>query len=159
MSMERAEIMTKTPPGKSVRQAQPVKQVTVDAGLVPQKAGRKPRQPSAAAEPAKTTVNIFAPVHPSVAATRQKMKQQAIKSAAVRLDAAIEAGKLPAAEAKRLLLARIARSAGSTEAAEKWYRSHHLSELGGRTPAQMVRAGELKTLLEHLASQEAAAKA
>jgi hypothetical protein len=156
--MERAEIMTKTPTGKSVRLAQPVKQVTVDAGLMPKKPGRKPRQPSAEAEPATATVNIFAPVHPAVTATRQKMKQQAAKTAAVRLGAAINAGALPAAEAKRLVLARIARSVGSAEAAEKWYRSHHLSELGGRTPAQMVRAGELKTLLEHL-GKAAAAKA
>ena len=158
-TLELTEIMTNKPTGKSVRLAQPVKQVTVDAGLVPQKAGRKPRQHSAGAEPAKATVNIFAPVHPSVAATQRKMKQQAIESAAARLDAAIEAGDLPPAEAKRLVLAQIVKSAGSTEAAEKWYRSHHLSELGGRTPAQLVRAGELKTLLGHLDSMKAGTKA
>ncbi|MHB0950574.1 MAG: hypothetical protein ACYC10_01460 [Allorhizobium sp.] len=151
--------MTNKATGKSVRVAQLVKQVTVDAGLVPQKAGRKPRQQSAEPEPAKATVNIFAPVHPSVAATRRKMKQQAIESAAARLHAAIEAGDLPPAEAKRLVLARIVRSAGSDQAAEKWYRSHHLSELGGRTPAQLVRAGELKALLEHLDSKRTTAKA
>lgn len=150
--------MTKTPTGKSVRLAQPVKQVTVDASLVPQKPGRKPKQPSAEAKAATATVNIFAPVHPALAATRQKMKQQAVRTAAARLGAAIEAGALPPAEAKRLVLSRIIKSAGSAEAAEKWYRSHHLSELGGRTPAQMVRAGELKTLLEHLA-KDAAPKA
>lgn len=82
--MERADIMTKTPTGKSVRLAQSVKQVTVDAGLMPKKPGRQQRRPSAEAEPAKATVNIFAPVHPAVAATRQKMKQQAAKTAAVR---------------------------------------------------------------------------
>lgn len=158
MSMERAEIMTKTPTGKSVRLGQPVTQVTVDAGLVPQRAGRKPKPSSAEVEPTRTTVNIFAPVHPSVAAKQQKMKQQAVKTAAARLGAAIDAGALPAAEAKRLVLSRIVRSVGSAEAAEKWYRSHRLSELGGRTPAQMVRAGELKTLIEHLA-KNASAKA
>jgi len=136
-TLELTEIMTDKPTGKSVRLAQPVKQVTVDAGLVPQKAGRKPRKQSA--EPAKATVNIFAPVHPSVAATRRKMQQQAIESAAVKLHAAIEAGDLPPAEAKRLVLTRIVKTAGSAEGAEKWYRSHHLSELGGRTPAQLVR--------------------
>ena len=150
--------MTKTPTGKSVRLAQPVKQVTVDASLVPQKPGRKPKQPLAETKAATATVNIFAPVHPALAATRQKMKQQAVRTAAARLGAAIEAGALPPAEAKRLVLLRIIKSAGSAEAAEKWYRSHHLSELGGRTPAQMVRAGELKTLLEHLA-KDAAPKA
>lgn len=150
--------MTKTPTGKSVRLAQPVKQVTVDASLVPQKPGHKPKQPSAETKAATATVNIFAPVHPALAATRQKMKQQAVRTAAARLGAAIEAGALPPAEAKRLVLLRIIKSAGSAEAAEKWYRSHHLSELGGRTPAQMVRAGELKTLLEHLA-KDAAPKA
>lgn len=152
--MERADIMTKTPTGKSVRLAQPVKQVTVDAGLMPKKPGRQQRQPSGEAEPA--TVNIFAPVHPAVAATRQKMQQQAVRTAAARLGAAIQAGALPAAEAKRLVLSRMVRSLGSAEAAEKWYRSHRLSELGGRTPAQMVRAGELKTLLEHLARDSSA---
>jgi hypothetical protein len=154
--MERADIMTKTPTGKSVRLAQPVKQVTVDAGLMPKKPGRQQRRPTAEAEPATATVNIFAPVHPAVAATRQKMKQQAAKTAAVRLGAAIDAGALPAAEAKRLVLSRIVKSLGSTEAAEKWYRSHHLSELGGRTPAQMVRAGELRALLEYFARNTSA---
>jgi len=158
-TLELIEIMTNKPTGKGVRLAQPVKQVIVDASLVPQKAGRKPGLQSAEAVPAKATVNIFAPVHPSVAATRRKMKQQAIESAAVRLDAAIEAGELPLAEAKRLVLARIVKGAGSADAAEKWYRSHHLSELGGRTPAQLVRAGELRTLLGYLDSKKAGTKA
>ncbi|MFN7012116.1 MAG: hypothetical protein ACK4PN_19035 [Allorhizobium sp.] len=152
--------MTNKPTGKGIRLAQPVKQVVVDAGLVPQKAGRKPAAASAGADgaPAKAKVNIFTPVPPSIAATRHKMKIQAVRSAAARLDAAIEAGTLPATEAKRLVLTQMAKTLGSTEAAEKWYRSHHIAELGGRTPAQLVRAGELKTLLEHLA-KEAAAKA
>lgn len=149
--------MTKTPTGKSVRLAQPVKQVTVDAGLVPPKPGRKPKQPSAETKTA--TVNIFAPVHPAVAATRQKMKQQAVRTAAARLGAAIQAGALPPAEAKRLVLSRIIKSAGSVEAAEKWYRSHHISELDGRTPAQMVRAGEFRALLEHLDTTKTSAEA
>lgn len=152
--------MTNKPTGKGIRLAQAVKQVIVDAGLVPQKVGRKPTAAAVGADgaPAKAKVNIFAPVAPSVAATRHKMKVQAVRSAAARLDAAIEAGSLPATEAKRLVLAQMGKTLGSTEAAEKWYRSHHLAELNGRTPAQLVRAGELKTLLEHLA-KEAAAKA
>lgn len=152
--------MTNKPTGKGIRLAQPVKQVVVDAGLVPQKAGRKPAAASAGTDgaPAKAKVNIFTPVPPSIAATRHKMKIQAVRSAAARLDAAIEAGTLPATEAKRLVLTQMAKTLGSTEEAEKWYRSHHIAELGGRTPAQLVRAGELKTLLEHLA-KEAAAKA
>lgn len=152
--------MTNKPTGKGIRLAQPVKQVIVDAGLVPQKAGSKPAAAAVGADgaPTKAKVNIFAPLPPSIAATRHKMKVQAVRSAAAKLDAAIEAGSLPATEAKRLVLAQMGKTLGSTEAAEKWYRSHHLAELNGRTPAQLVRAGELKTLLEHLA-KEAAAKA
>ena len=141
-------------PGKKVRLGQPVKQVTVDASLLPKTINRKPAADSGAT----AKVNIVAPVHPAVSATRQKIKQQALKTTISRVGAAIEAGSLPAAEAKRLLIARTAKSLGSVEAAEKWYRGHHLAELGGRTPAQMVRAGELKALLEHL-SKEAADKA
>ncbi|GEO86340.1 MULTISPECIES: hypothetical protein [Alphaproteobacteria] len=136
-------------PGKNTRLVQPVKQVTVDAGLLPKKLNAKRDQP-VEDRPTTAKVNIFAPVHPAVAANRQAMKQRAMRSTLMQVGAAIEGGEMPAAEAKRLILGRVIRHLGSMDAAEKWYRSQHLAELGDRTPAQMVRAGELKTLLAHL---------
>lgn len=144
--------------GKNPRPAQPVRQVTVDAGLLPKTANAK-RGPDAADRPATATVNIVAPVPPAVSAARLEMKQQAMKSALMKVGAAIDGGEIPAAEAKRFVLGRVVRGLGSVEAAEKWYRSHHFAELGGRTPAQLVRAGELKALLAQLDAAKAEPKA
>lgn len=141
-------------PNKSRRLAQPVQQVTVDAGLLPKAPGKG--RGTAADRPATATVNIVAPVHPGAKAMRQRMKQQAMNSALTRIGAAIESGEMPPAEAKRLVLGRVVKGLGSVEAAEKWYRSQHLSEFGGRTPAQLVRAGQLKMLLEHINAMSAA---
>lgn len=144
-------------PGKTPLPVQPLRQVTVDAGLLPKTPNAKRGQASAD-RPATATVNIVAPVHPAVSAARLKMKQQAMTSALMKVGAAVDGGEMPAAEAKRLVLGRVVRGLGSVEAAEKWYRSHHIAELGGRTPAQLVRAGELKALLAQL-SRGSSAKA
>lgn len=162
--------MTST--GKKIRIAQPVKQVVVDVGLLP----KAPAQPavgrgkgkgkaaapvvaaSAAAVDGKAKVNIVAPVTPQVAAMRQKLKQQSVQSAVARVDAAIEAGTVSAAEAKALVLALAVKRLGAKETAEKWYRSQHLEAFGGRTPAQMVRAGELKALVDLMRAEAAQAK-
>lgn len=145
-------------PGKNPRPAQPLRQVTIDAGLLP-KAPNAKRGPTAADRPATATVNIVAPAHPAVSAARLQMKQQAMTSALRKVGAAVDSGEMPAAEAKRLVLGRVVRGLGSVEAAEKWYRSHHIAELGGRTPAQLVRAGELKALLAQLDVDKAGPKA
>jgi hypothetical protein len=147
-------------PGKNPRPAQLVRQVTVDAGLLP-KTPKAKRGPAAADRPATATatVNIVAPVPPAVSAARLEMKQQAMKSALMKVGAAIDGGDIPAAETKRFVLGRVVRGLGSVEAAEKWYRSHHIAELGGRTPAQLVRAGELKALLAQLDVDKAGPKA
>lgn len=145
-------------PGKNTRPAQAVRQLTLDAGLLP-KARNAKHDPAKADRPATATVKIVAPVRPAVAAARQKMKQHAMKSALMKVGAAIDSGALPVAEAKRLVVGRVVKSLGSAQAAEKWYRSHHIAELDGRTPAQLVRAGELKALLAHLDATNAGAKA
>lgn len=152
-----------------IRIPQPMKQVVVDAGLLPKappqpvvgKGKRKPRAkapviaaPTAAVE-GKAKVNIVAPVAPQVAAMRQKLRQQSVQSAVARVDAAIEAGTVAPAEAKALVLALAARRLGSKETAEKWYRSQHLEAFGGRTPAQMVRGGELKALVALMRAEAA----
>ncbi|NBB48231.1 hypothetical protein GVN24_08125 [Rhizobium sp. CRIBSB] len=162
--------MTST--GKKIRIAQPVKQVVVDVGLLPKapvqpavgrgkgkgKAGAPVVAAPAAAVDGKAKVNIVAPVAPQVAAMRQKLKQQSVQSAVARVDAAIEAGTVSAAEAKALVLALAVKRLGAKETAEKWYRSQHLEAFGGRTPAQMVRAGELKALVALMRAEAAQAK-
>lgn len=142
-----------TTSGKKIRIAQPVKQVTIDAGLLPK---AKPGQAPASGE---AKVNIVAPVAPKSAAMLQKLKQQSAKAAGARVEAAIEAKTVSPADAKTLVLSLAARFLGRGEAAEKWYRSHHIAELDGRTPAQMVRAGELQTLVAHLRAVAATARA
>jgi hypothetical protein len=152
-----------TTPAKKIRIPQPVKQVVVDASLLPKaplqpvaSKGKGERRAKAAtpmvASPAvavdgKAKVNIVAPVTPQVAAMRQKLKQQSVQSQIARVDAAIEAGTVSSADAKALVLALAMKRLGSKETAEKWYRSQHLEAFGGRTPAQMVRGGELKALV------------
>ncbi|MDQ0420515.1 hypothetical protein J2045_001539 [Peteryoungia aggregata LMG 23059] len=164
--------MTST--GKKIRIAQPVKQVVVDVGLLPKapvqpavgrgkgkgkgKAGAPVVAAPAAAVDGKAKVNIVAPVAPQVAAMRQKLKQQSVQSAVARVDAAIEAGTVSAAEAKALVLALAVKRLGAKETAEKWYRGQHLEAFGGRTPAQMVRAGELKALVALMRAEVAQAK-
>ena len=73
-------------------------------------------------------------------------------------DAAIEAGTVAPAEAKALVLALAVKRLGSKETAEKWYRSQHLEAFGGRTPAQMVRGGELKALVALMRAEAAQKK-
>jgi len=159
--------MTST--GKKIRITQPVKQVVVDAALLPKAAAQtvaaKGKQKvkaadaaaanSAAAVDGKAKVNIVAPVGSQVAAMRQKLKQQTVQSQIARIDAAIEAGTVSSAEAKTLVLALAVKLLGSKENAEKWYRSQHLEAFGGRTPAQMVRAGELKALVALMRAEAA----
>lgn len=156
-----------TSSAKKIRIAQPVKQVVVDAALLPKAApqpvaGKGKREAKAAAPdvvaPAvdgKAKVNIVAPVAPQVAAMRQKLKQQTVQSQIARIDAAIEAGTVSPADAKALVLALAVKRLGSKETAEKWYRSQHLEAFGGRTPAQMVRAGELKPLVALMRAEAA----
>ena len=141
-----------TTSGKKIRIAQPVKRVTIDAGLLPT------AKSGAGAASGEAKVNIVAPIAPKAVALRQTLKQQSISSAVARVDAAIEAGAVSAAEAKALVLALASKRIGSAEGAEKWYRSHHIADFGGRTPAQMVRAGELKTLVAHMRAAEAQPK-
>ncbi len=162
--------MTST--GKRIRIAQPVKQVVVDAALLPKvvaqpTAGKRNVQNAAPAAASsadgKTKVNIVAPVAvapvaPQVAAMRQKMKQQSVEQHVARVDAAIEAGTLSAADAKALVLAFAVKRLGQKETAEKWYRSQKLDVFGGRTPAQMVRAGELKALLAVIRAEASGAE-
>lgn len=157
--------MTST--GKRIRIAQPVKQVVVDAALLPKvvaqpTAGKRKVQNGAPAVASsadgKTKVNIVAPVAPQVAAMRQKMKQQSVEQHVARVDAAIEAGTLSAADAKALVLAFAVKRLGQKETAEKWYRSQKLDVFGGRTPAQMVRAGELKALLAVIRAEASGAE-
>ncbi|KPF42571.1 hypothetical protein ACSV9I_21825 [Rhizobium sp. G187] len=134
-----------------IRIPQPVKRVTVDAGILP-KAGSSAKPVSGEAK-----VNIVAPVAPKIAAARQQMRKQSAKVAIAKIDEAIEAGTVSAADAKKLVLALAVRRVGSQDAAEKWYRSHHIEAFGGRTAAQMVRGGELKALIEHMKAEAAAA--
>lgn len=162
--------MTST--GKKIRFAQPVKQVVVDAALLPKVVAKpvaaKGKQQgkaaaSVAAAPAadadgKAKVNIVAPVGSQVAAMRQKLKQQSVQSQIARVDAAIEAGSVSQADAKALVLALAIKRLGSKENAEKWYRSQHLEAFGGRTPAQMVRGGELKALVALMRAEAAQSK-
>lgn len=162
--------MTST--AKKIRIAQPVKQVVVDAALLPKAvpqpvAGKGKRKAKAAAPAAasaapvldgKAKVNIVAPVAPQVAAMRQKLKQQSVQSQIARIDAAIDAGTVSPADAKALVLALAVKRLGSKETAEKWYRSHKLDAFGGRTPAQMVRAGELKALVALMRAEAAQTK-
>ncbi|TPP06943.1 hypothetical protein [Rhizobium glycinendophyticum] len=142
-----------TTSGKKIRIAQPVKQVTIDAGLLPKV------KPGAAAASGEAKVKIVAPIAPKAVALRQSLKQQSAKAAIARVDAAIEANTVSPTDAKTLVLSLAARFLGRGPAAEKWYRSHHIAELDGRTPAQMVRAGELQTLVAHLRAVAATAKA
>ncbi len=157
-----------TSPAKKIRIAQPVKQVVVDAALLPkvtaQPVSTKGKaKAAAAASPVasvdgKATVNVVAPVAPQVAAMRQKLKQQSVQSQIARVDAAIEAGSVSQADAKALVLALAIKRLGSKENAEKWYRSQHLEAFGGRTPAQMVRGGELKALVALMRAEAAQSK-
>lgn len=151
--------------GKKIRMGQAVRQVTVDAGLLPKVAGvpnAKATEAKAAAGKAaegKARVSVVSPVTPSVLAMRKSMKQQSAQAKVAKVTAAIEAGSVPAAEAKALVLAHLAKIAGTSAAAEKLYRSQHLEAFGGRTPAQLVRAGELRALLVHLSAAMPTAKA
>lgn len=130
-----------------LRTGQRVAQVTVDAALLP----KAPRaKPAVVAEGQQAKVRIVSPVDARIAAGQQKVQRQALGAATARIGSAIEAGTLSAKGSKQLLVGKMVKKLGSVEAAEAWYRSHHLEELGGRTPAQMVRAGELKALLAHL---------
>lgn len=160
-----------TTPAKKIRIPQPVKQVVVDAALLrkatAQPVAAKGKRKAKAAAPvlaspaaavdgkAKAKVNIVAPVAPQVAAMRQKLKQQSVQSQIARVDAAIEAGTVSSADAKALVLALAMKRLGSKETAEKWYRSQHLEAFGGRTPAQMVRGGELKALVALMRAEAA----
>jgi hypothetical protein len=157
--------------GKKIRIAQPVKQVVVDAALLPKvtvqpvaaKGKRKAKAPSSvivkqAAASGEAKVNIVAPVAPKSAALLQKLKQQSAKVAGARVEAAIEANTVSPEDAKTLVLSIAARFLGRGPAVEKWYRSHHIAELDGRTAAQMVRAGELQKLITHLRAVAATAK-
>ena len=155
-----------TTSGKKIRLAQPVRQVTVDSALLPKPAARAigPGAGAAAAAASesaegKASIKIIGPIAPKAVALRQTLKQQSAKAASARVDAAIEANTVSAADAKTLVLSLAAKFLGSGPAAEKWYRSHHIAELDGRTPAQMVRAGELPTLIAHLRVVTAQAKA
>lgn len=145
--------------GKKIRLGQAVRQVTVDAGLLPKVVGAAGT--NASAKPAEGTarINVVSPVTPSVLAMRKSMKQQLAKAKVAKVTAAIDAGSVPAAEGKALVLAHLAKIAGTSTAAEKLYRSQHLEAFGGRTPAQLVRAGELRALLVHLSAAMPAAKA
>jgi hypothetical protein len=151
--------------GKKIRLGQAVRQVTVDAGLLPKAAGAAGSSASASAsagaKPAEGTarINVVSPVTPSVLAMRKSMKLQTAKAQVAKVTAAIDAGSVPADEAKALVLAHLAKIAGTSTAAEKLYRSQHLDAFGGRTPAQLVRAGELRALLVHLSAAMPAAKA
>lgn len=163
---QKADVMSNS--GK-IRIPQPVKQVVMDAALLPKapvqaaaKGKRKPQSAPVAAAPVaegKAKVNIVAPVAPQVAAMRQKLKQQSVQSAVARVDAAIDAGTVSAADAKALVVALAIKRLGAKETAEKWYRSQHLEAFGGRTPAQMVRAGELKALVALMRAEAAQKKA
>lgn len=165
---QKADVMSNS--GK-IRIPQPVKQVVMDAALLPKapvqaaaKGKRKPQSAPVAAAPVavadgKAKVNIVAPVAPQVAAMRQKLKQQSVQSAVARVDAAIDAGTVSATDAKALVVALAMKRLGAKETAEKWYRSQHLEAFGGRTPAQMVRAGELKALVALMRAEAAQKKA
>lgn len=142
-----------TTSGKKIRISQPVKQVTVAASILP-KAGA-----GAAVATGEAKVNIVAPVGQKVAAARQKIRQQSVKAAVQKIDAAVEAGTVSAADAKALVLSLAVRRVGSKEAAEAWYRGQRVEAFNGRTPAQMVRAGELKTLLDFMKAEASQAKA
>jgi hypothetical protein len=139
--------------GKKIRIAQPVKQVTIDAGLLPK------AKPGAAAASGEAKVKIVAPIAPKAVALHKSLKQQSAKAAGARVEAAIEANTISPADAKTLVLSIAARFLGRGPAVEKWYRSHHIAELDGRTAAQMVRAGELQALVAHLRAVAATAKA
>ncbi|MDH4411742.1 MAG: hypothetical protein QE484_00435 [Rhizobium sp.] len=163
-----------TSSAKKIRIAQPVQQVVMDAALLPKapvqsvagkgkgKGKGKVAAPvvaaPAAAEDGKAKVNIVAPVAPQVAAMRQKLKQQSVQSEIARIDAAIEAGTVSPVDAKALVLALAVKRLGAKEMAEKWYRSQKLEAFAGRTPAQMVRAGELKALVALMRAEAAQAK-
>lgn len=142
-----------TPSGKKLRIVQPVRQVTMDVSLLPKVPTKSGREEGTA------TVNIVAPVAPQVAAMRQKLKRQTVQAQIARVDAAIEAGTVSAAEAKALVLALAMKRLGSKETAEKWYRGQHLEAFGGRTPAQLVRGGELKALVASMRAEAAQNKA
>jgi hypothetical protein len=156
--------------GKKIRIAQPVKQVVMDAALLPKVAvpvAAKGKRKAKAATPVvvkqaiatgEAKVNIVAPVAPKSAAMLQKLKQQSAKAAGARVEAAIEANTVSPADAKALVLSIAARFLGRGPAVEKWYRSHHIAELDGRTAAQMVRAGEVPALVAHLRAVAATAK-
>nr|WP_299500024.1 hypothetical protein [uncultured Rhizobium sp.] len=146
--------------GKKIRMGQAVRQVTVDAGLLPKVAGA-PTSKAAGGKAAegKARVSVVSPVTPAVLAMRKSMKQQSAKAKVAKVTAAIDAGGVPAAEAKALVLAHLAKIAGTSAVAEKLYRSQHLEAFGGRTPAQLVRAGELRALLVHLSAAMPATKA
>ncbi|MDH4440880.1 MAG: hypothetical protein QE284_10900 [Rhizobium sp.] len=148
-----------TTSGKKIRISQPVRQVSVDSALLPNTAPKAVGPAAAAAAAAaaagasadgKARINIVGPIAPKAVALRQTLKQQSAKAAIARVDAAIEANAVSPAEAKILVLALAAKSIGPGPLAEKWYRSHHIAEFGGRTPAQLVRAGELQALVSHM---------
>ncbi|UJW75120.1 hypothetical protein [Rhizobium sp. SL42] len=151
--------------GKKIRMGQAVRQVTVDAGLLPKVAGAptskvaEGKATGGKATEGKARVSVVSPVTPAVLAMRKSMKQQSAKAKVAKVTAAIDAGSVPAVEAKALVLAHLAKIAGTSAAAEKLYRSQHLEAFGGRTPAQLVRAGELRALLVHLSAALPATKA
>ncbi|MBO3762370.1 hypothetical protein [Ciceribacter sp. L1K22] len=137
----------KRPKTGMLRSGQAVSLVSVDKTLLP-----KTRRKAKGNEDAGTIANvkIVSPVGARGVAARQQIQQKVLRSASARIGGAIEQGTLSAKGAKQLLVARMTKALGSTDAAETWYRSHRLEALGGRTPAQMVRAGEVKALMEHL---------
>lgn len=141
------------PKSGQLRSGQSVSLVSVDKALLPKTGRKKPGQTQAASDTA--NVRIVSPVGAGGVVARQKIQQKALQSATARIGGAIEQGTLSAKGAKQLLVARMTKALGSADAAETWYRSHHLEALGGRTPAQMVRAGEIKALLEHLQASAA----
>ena len=153
--------------GNKIRIAQPVQQVVVDADLLPKapaqpvaakgKGKPKPAAAPMAAVDGKQKINIVAPVAPEVAAMRQKLRQQSIRSQVERIDVAIEAGTVSSADAKTLVLTLAIKRLGTKDVAEKWYRSQKLDAFAGRTPAQMVRAGELKALVALMRAEGAPA--
>lgn len=143
-----------TTSGKKIRISQPVKQVTVDASILP-----KSGVGASVAAAGEAKVNIVAPVGQKVAAVRQKIRQQSVKAAVDKIEAAVEAGTVSAADAKMLVLTLAMRRVGSKDAAEAWYRGQRVEAFNGRTPAQMVRAGELKTLLAFMKAEASQAQA
>lgn len=132
---------------KTARIGQRVANLTVDADLLPKTGGRKSVAAADAINGQRASIRVYAPVSPAAAALQRKVQHRNISSTAKRIDAAIEAGNVPPADAKKIVLNQFIHRSGNRETAEKWYRSEHIATLGNKTPAQLVRAGELKALL------------